>query len=147
MQDPNQELQQDTQEDIRYMESAEEHESKPSAGDEPNSLVPVSPKNAPVSVSSSVSGTLSVNNTETPNLNQLSHLVSILNEIEEISKKYELIGDNDFTDYLWDTVLPSITMKQYKFLLALAYNEETAKLTEVMDSLSFPRHNQYEIKS
>lgn len=35
MQDPNQELQHDTQEEIKYMESAEEHESKPSAGDEP----------------------------------------------------------------------------------------------------------------
>lgn len=35
MRDPNEELQQDTQEDIRYMESAEEHESTPSAGDEP----------------------------------------------------------------------------------------------------------------
>ena len=39
MRDPDQILQQDTQEDIRYMESAEEHESKESASDEPNAHV------------------------------------------------------------------------------------------------------------
>lgn len=35
MRDPEPQLQQDTAEDVRYMESHEEHESKPSAGDEP----------------------------------------------------------------------------------------------------------------
>lgn len=53
MRDPNEELQQDTQEDIRYMESAEEHESKLSAGDKPVLPVeaPSDAKNEPVSPS------------------------------------------------------------------------------------------------
>lgn len=80
---------------------------------------------------------------EKPTLNQLSSLIDLLSDIPAINNKYVLTGDNNYTDYLWDTILPSLSLKQYKFLLALIYNNEHGRLDEVMESMCFPKVNEY----
>jgi hypothetical protein len=64
-----------------------------------------------------------------PSLNQVSHLTEILQNDPAVQKHY-------ITENLFDTLSENIVSeKQYKYILALIYNNKRAKLNKVLVDL------------
>ena len=69
-----------------------------------------------------------------PHLTQLSSLMDILKKDEALQKHFQLA---DF-DFNWHKI-EKITLRQYKFIIALIMQKERFKLNELMLSLGFKR--------